>query len=749
MLFAAWIWQPAFEPGAIACGAVALAALAVSAYLRAPLRGWARGVLLAMRLLGVAGLAILLLGPSRLPPSSSGDRRPTLDVLVDVSQSMLVDDASVGSATGRSRLGAALSTWLSPDALRRVEQDYVAELQGFDAELRSLPYLGDRPAGEDEALAQRLATGQQTRLAGSLSTALSDASGGDGASLLVLSDGRDTDDADVQATGEIARRRGIPIHAVAFGSPRFQKDLAVFASTEQDYLLPREPGSIKVKVYQTGLNETSTTVRLKHGNEERQSPVAFGPNRVVEVSLPIQHDEPGSYEYTVSVDADAGELEQANNQQTVFCEVAPKRIKVLALEGKPFWDAKFLAQALRKDDRLELTQITQVSPDKRETITTRVEGAAPSVPQTADDWAAYDVVILGQGFERLATPESAAALTTYVDRGGCVIFSRGRPYRADQSDDETARALRAIEPVVWGEETVRNAPLEPTAAGRVSPWLSPSRAGIDAAAALERLPAPTTLTIAERVKPGALVLLQSASGPGNPQVEPPAPAVVSMSYGQGTVVGVLGEGLWKWSLSVKKGDELAGFYDAFWSNLVRWLALGGEFQPGRPASLQLSKTRLRVEEPLSIDVVCRTEPPNGLAPTLTWIAPDGARRELALTRTSGRDPRWRATIQPTETGVYNVEAAVPGLTTEMLVKRVQVYDLNVERLDVSADPARLALLAEQSGGKLYGPGEFDQFLNDLRRERAASIAPARPEFIWDRWEVMTILLFWLGFEWIF
>ena len=67
-----WFWQPAFSPWSIGAGATALAVLAVLAYGRAKLPGRPRTLLLGMRLLGVAALATLLLGPSRLSSTSPG-----------------------------------------------------------------------------------------------------------------------------------------------------------------------------------------------------------------------------------------------------------------------------------------------------------------------------------------------------------------------------------------------------------------------------------------------------------------------------------------------------------------------------------------------------------------------------------------------------------------------------------------------------------------------------------------------------
>ena len=53
---------------------------------------------------------------------------------------------------------------------------------------------------------------------------------------------------------------------------------------------------------------------------------------------------------------------------------------------------------------------------------------------------------------------------------------------------------------------------------------------------------------------------------------------MTSSTGAGSVVAVIGEGTWKWSLLSPNNQDLVGFYDAFWSNMIRWLVVGGDFQ---------------------------------------------------------------------------------------------------------------------------------------------------------------------------
>ena len=78
-LLIAWVWQPVGSPLHIIGGAAVLSGLAVFAYART-FRGRvaSSSCLLVMRLAFIAAMAVLLMGPSRMPPETSATNRPRL-----------------------------------------------------------------------------------------------------------------------------------------------------------------------------------------------------------------------------------------------------------------------------------------------------------------------------------------------------------------------------------------------------------------------------------------------------------------------------------------------------------------------------------------------------------------------------------------------------------------------------------------------------------------------------------------------
>lgn len=741
LLTTAWIWQPVSSPLHIAGGAVALACLAVFAYTRTMSgRPIAAGVLLGMRLVLVVSLAVLLMGPSRTPPEKRDANRPRLMMLLDTSESMQTADCG-----GQSRIRHAIERLLNLRQIHQLGQDYRVELHAFDEKTHPLSLEQLR---EPDAT---IAGGKATYLNDSITSVLSQISTKEeGTVLCVISDGRDSQDAPIQPAASLAKSRNIPVFTIGLGGESLQRDATLLAVPMQEYLLPGEPGAILVKIYQSGMGEASTTLKISQAGKVESIPVSFNHKSVVELQIPIRKEDEGHYEYQVSIDPVDGEKETANNNQVVFCDVVKKRIRILMLEGRPFWDSKFLAQSLRKDDRVELTQITQLSAKKKETIVTRIEDGTPKVPTTQEDWDRYDVVILGQSIENVLNREATSQLKTFVsERGGHLIFSRGQAYQPNSATGaELAAELGVLEPVVWGNGQLEKVSLSLTPSGRTSPWFATTKMNVDVDDAFSRLPGFDSMPVIEREKPATIVLARaSLAGAANAGGES-HPAIVRMNYGRGIVVALLGEGLWQWSLLSPDRQDLVGFYDTFWSNLVRWLSMGGDFPPGQQVALQLDRTSVRLGSGLLADVVYKRAGTGTAPPNLTLTLPNGETQTIAMAPVLGRESRFRAQLDPQGVGVFQLALHTPDAEPVKIERKFSVYDINLERLNASANLLPLKILADHTGGEFLDVKSTADLSERLHRQRASMVVPPKLEYIWDQGFVMVLILMWAGTEWL-
>ena len=741
-LLAEMIWRPYFEPVAVLLAGGVLALLAVFVCVRT----WRNNAplclgMLVVRLIVIAALVGVLMGPSHLPEVTQSPTKPTLTVLLDTSGSMQTEDMEA-----QPRYEFAINQWLSDERIKDLNDQFQIDLITFDTKVKQARVDALDPDANTAATARRsniVDTVQQTiaRLPKSA----------DGSAVLMITDGKDSENKSLQPTVTLAKERSIPVHTVTLGGASLTRDVALVAVPAQPYLLAGEPGIIDVRVVQNAADNAQTVVHLKTGDEQTSHPVQFEGQREVRLKLPIQHDEPGTYEYEVWCEPVQGEIEEVNNRQLVFVDTTASRFRVLLIEGQPYWDTKFIAQSLRKDERVELVQITQVTEAKQEIVVSRADPKTARLPKTLEEFAQYDVVILGGSIERVLPEHLVAQLPAYVrDHGGGVVFARGRAYDTDSVlGRRVGRELSVLEPVVWGRGSLTQQEITVMPAGVSHPSLSflQEKAQGDTSSYAALLPQLKRLPVVEREKDSALVLA-STRARGN--VGPGQPVVVTMPYASGQVVAVLGEGLWRWSMLARRNPDLAGVYDQFWSNMIRWLAMGSGYTPGQDVSLRLGSRGVQVGEEMRAEFSSR-DPALLEDYALELEGPDGQTQALAMI---GNDTiRRYAIAQPDKPGVYTVRAKPTGQSTDpstpnMLQARFSVYDIDLERLESAAMPGPMRMLAERTGGEALNPYEPEALGQVLQRYLAMMSLPPQPTYIWDKGIFLFLLLFIAGFEWI-
>jgi hypothetical protein len=183
--------------------------------------------------------------------------------------------------------------------------------------------------------------------------------------------------------------------------------------------------------------------------EKRDVPLKA--NDVVEEVFHVSHKTSGLYRYEVRADALPGEVTTINNTAPLLLRVVDQPVRVLLLEGKPYWDTKFLVRTLSADPSVELTSVVQLAEGRllHRRIPRQPVAAEKSVPATSGDtdrehWtiekdagtfladgialAAYQIVILGRNAEIFLTDDALSKLRKWLTEGeGSLVCFRGPP----------------------------------------------------------------------------------------------------------------------------------------------------------------------------------------------------------------------------------------------------------------------------------------------------------------------------------
>jgi len=686
--------------------------------------------------LAASGLLLLpLLGLGVWVNLVGSERSSTMLLMaVDRSLSMSVRDVVGDSGDVISRAEAAESFWLNRPALARLQGEVLLEGRSIgDGERRAilLPDSSVRGGSEPSGLKSELAADLIRLIDGASATAARD--------ILVLTDGIDTTGQSFEGAGEIASALGVRVHVVALGEALQGQDTAVVLSAMADRLVAGEVTSLIAQVRGPDEAPAARLIVRERRYADRsigsiatervlfERIVGFADPRSRRFEIPIrptvERDEATAggvelFEYTAELAPMEGEQRTDNNRARAVIRVTDAPIRVLVIEGEPYWDTRFLLAALRLDEGIELVSAQSVR--VRRLLVRWSDAGAVQLPFDTPMRtliAASDIVVLGRGVERLLDTDDARLVRELVvERGGGLVMLRGRP----TDDPELALIFDNLAPVEWGQDAETDrAQASLTEAGRRSGMFEPrdlpegefpTEFDTDTGAIVAALPDLVTVTRVERERSLSVVLLQS---------EQDASALIAHARtGSGRVLAVLGEGLWRWA--IRPPDAFASadaeaVYSALWKRMTRWLVGREAFLPGEELSVRLTPRTVRPGETARFEIRARsTDATDERTPSVRLVAPTGASQELTVrsvtdepsARIGFGERGWSGSIRASEPGVYRVVASWQDASDDsgQGIDLLVVQEDRGEMRDVSARREELESLAERTGG-LFLPAQ--------------------------------------------
>jgi hypothetical protein len=730
--------DPVLPVPVIALIALGLAILTVQVYWRigASVGPWRNGLLLFFRVAGLALVVLLLLQPSRrelLPPP--GLDRVTL-VALDTSLSMKQRDAGNQSRFDAAKNLLATAGVTDPDG------------HAANPSLRLYEFSDDaQPLTESLNLLKP--AGKTTRFHKAINALLSSAFGRENVNAIVLlTDGHDFEMVNPAKTGLAAHNREAPIYAVALGKQGNVRDVAVRITGYQPYCYVKQKARINASLRLIGCELEDFTVQLlRQGNVVQTKRVNAQQLQELPVEFEIAEPETGQYEYEVRVPPLANEVDAANNSAITYLNVIDQQIRVLLLEGDPYWDTTFLQRSLMRNDKLDVDALVRYAPDHVRAIRKTPGSGELQLPATLDQLAAYDVVILGRALDAFsATNKSFALLTSgdslhqpvnlpnllaqYVqDRGGTVIFSRGPAFQNE--------AASGLEPILWSRRLQDHTRLDVTAEGRSTSPFQVLEAGEGGLAALPDLVAART---PEETQPLTSVLALATSR----YDDTARPAIVHRRYGRGQVVSVGVEGLWRWSLNAKaEGGNVP--FDRFWDQMILWLLAGRDFIPTRQFSFRPNSANVMLGEKVFFRLVLRQPDPKLKSVPVTVYFADAEAGRVTLVPAPMSAGRLTAEFLPERAGRYRAVVQLPDGTTQE--SRFIVFAENLEETEVATDTLYLRRLCEASGGRLLAAGELPKLFQELNAAKTDQAPKVLVKPAWNAAWVFYLAGLLFGLDW--
>lgn len=702
---------------------------------------------------------------------------PEVLILVDDSGSMASEDPYAGdddmqaavTALAGKPAGQATRAELALAASRRVRA--AAEAAGYVPKLlRFADDLGPLPAGR--ALEAR---GTATAIGDGIRGALSMHRGEYVTDVVVISDGRSNLGAESADGARSARAAGIAVNTVLVGDDRTEVNVAVELVDAPETVLEGDEIEIAARVSARGLDGERAQLLLEEVSSVDPSDVRLVASeevelmgtgdRVVLVAGPDALDfGTQTRRFRLRVEPREDERITDDNELPVTVRINTQKIRVLYVDGYPRWEYRFLKEELRRMDARILVQMYLMSatPDFNQDRT-RGLASLERVPTSREELLEnYDVVILGDVNPYDVSPDPARgrefveSLRTFVERGGglCIIagqydmprsvagteFAEVLPVEFDRAgvsvtDVPTTREWGyLLEDAAAPHEIVR---LESDVETNRALWEGP-----------EALRGFYWHYPVNAVRPGSQVLLRHPElslGDGREK----DPLLVVGYYPSGRTMFLAMEATYRW-----RNRYGYRYYEGFWRNALRWLALGRMRGEDRRFELNSLRSEYDIAERVTLEARVLTEdfqPSEAAGVDVVLTGPGGDRTDLELAPVTGRPGLFRGTSRPDRPGRYRAEipAGGPDGPDQAVSAEFEVVLPSRESQDPSPDPAAMRQLAELTDGTAVTVASLSDIEGAFPpgNERKKPIS-AELEDAWDRLGTLLLALGLLSAEWI-
>ncbi len=642
-----------------------------------------------LRAAAFAALALMLSQPERRRDEVT-ILRPQLAVLIDNSESMT--DPADGKQPRRAE---RVREWLRSPALEQARKDFDVRFFSFDRGLNEL-------SGDPAALKFN---GGASSVVASLGQAAELFRGQPLAGILLLSDGLDTTDA--KAATALA---GVSVDAFELEKPfKPRPGLARISLANVDYP-PRVvigwETQIRASLTATGMSGHTVGVELwRDGIKQGESAAAFNEDdQTREVTFPISEDKPGSVQYEIRV-PDVASDKEARSYPFVIQVLEPGN-RVLYIQNALGFDFKFLRKAIVTDRNLQLSAYVRWSDGSL--VNVADQGARTPLDLSAQSLAGYAVILLGDLPPAALSQEHAQAIRDFVDRGGGLVLLGGPNFLGspELANTPLGRLLPVTLPAEYREG---NFPVEITDTGLHHPVFGPLFMRV------KDFPPLLTCNTAAGVSPNAEVLMQVLAGGA------PRPLVVSTRFGQGRVIVLLTDTMWRWRLAARGWSAERSPYDTFWTQLMDWL-IPKDLDKDKGGAIELFTERSNYapgEKP-EVRAILRAGGSQPASLPLHLRTPDDKVFEYTLhpaelTTSSGkRVAGYRCEVEPSVPGLYKAVSSttVDGKTVEGETRFV-VARPATELTGKPIDRKLLRQIAAQNQGRFYDIEDWNKWREGL------------------------------------
>lgn len=529
-------------------------------------------LIMSVRLLFLALLGWCMLQPS-FKQSVTHLLKPRFIVAVDTSKSMLLGPPVEGATNRWTEAKNAIDQpWKSVVAAEcDIDTYYFAAELGSRIELTAVDTVE--------------VNGSSTLIRNSLRNLGDRYKGQNVTGILLLTDAIDTREADDSWANE---KWPIPVYSVRLepkAAWEIEPDIRVDTVNTPRRVTVGWNTELKVVISGQGTKGQPVNVQLfKNGALQSESPTQIpdgGGAR--EVSFQLQNPEIGVYNYRVFLPPLQGETHTNDNEYVMNVQVIDTKNRLLYVEGPPRWESKYLTHVLKSIK--QVTPLCFIRGAKGKFLVTAGVQGSMTADMTDSQLSFFKILILGNLNAEELGEQRAMNLIKFVDDGGSLVLLGGT--RAWGSSGIQNTPLKKILPVKsFGSMIEGKFPVSLTAEGKVHPAFSgEQKYWEDVPPVLSVFPDASLSAGAE-----SLVTVNTDKGP--------TPMIVAQRYGQGKVIALYTDSLWRWQLDPRANENQQ--YQRFWEQLMVWLSPSEKEGPTQKLDIFSDKEQMYLGEQMEI-----------------------------------------------------------------------------------------------------------------------------------------------------
>jgi len=723
------IWEHTVPTALIAAGIAASVVVIAFSFWRFVKLDIPNLILVACRLIFTALLAWCLFMP-QVKEQLTQTLKPRFVVVVDTSESMLQT-----APKEMSNRWAAAQQVLDMSWTKVVAAECDLDTYSFSSEVGSRIDL--------TAAKALVPDGKATLLSDALRKITDRYRGQNVTGFLLLTDGIDTREAyDAWANTPLPW----PIYTVRLEPPATweeEPDLRVDTVNTPRRVNVGWTTEMKSIVSGQGTKGQPVTVQLMENNvlkQEIPTQIAAGGGSK-QVNFQLDHPEVGVFTYTVMVPPLPKETHTNDNAYSITVQVIDNKNRLLYVEGPPRTESKFLTRALKANPKV--SPLSFIRGPNGQFLTLGARGSM-TADMMESQLAFFKIVIVGNLDAEELGEHRAQNLMKFVDMGGSLILLGGP--KAWGAEGFMKSPLKKILPIKsLGEKSMEGSyPVQLTDSGK-------SHAAFAGDESLwEVIPPVLSIYPNASISAGAESLV-AANTPLGPQS-----VIVVQRYGQGKVVAILTDSLWRWKLT--PDTEKTKLYQRFWDQILSWLSPSEkELQPDQ-IDIFSDKEQMFLGETTELSAMMgnkEQQQRSDLAVTCVIKSPDGRELPFLMTKQNvvtpaGKSfPGYASKFSAQEPGLYSALAR-----TEIEGKKIEsdpisffVKAFTPESVPRPAKPEILQAIAKASGGAYFE--DFEELNDTLCKLKFAGREEESVKYrsLWQNLLIISCLMTLLSIEW--